>query len=162
MNPEQIKLLKRLNSVLLFKVGSIIKLPLAFLTGLKILNFDGETSRVQVNYNYLNKNPFNSIYFAVLSMAAELTTGLYALLHTTGLKPSCAFIVTGMKANFFKKGSGITIFNCNDGEKIKTAIKKCTKENTPIEVTVKSKGINEKGELIAEFEFIWSFKQRSI
>lgn len=162
MNSEQIKLLKKLNSVLLFKVGSIFKLPLAFLTGLKILNFDSKESRVQVNYSYLNKNPFNSTYFAVLSMAAELSTGLYALLHTTGLKPSCAFIITGMKANFFKKGSGITVFNCNDGKKIKTAINKCIKENIPIEVTVKSRGSNERGDLIAEFEFIWSFKQRSI
>ena len=161
MNSEQIKLLKRFNSLLIFKIGSFLKLPLVFLTGLKVLKFDIEESLVQVNYNYLNKNPFNSIYFAVLSMAAELSTGLYALLYTTGLKPSCAFIITKMKANFIKKASGITIFICKDGEKIKTAIDKCLKENISVKVKVKSTGNNELGEPVAEFEFIWSFKQRS-
>tara|TARA_S200000501_G_scaffold9747_1_gene8753 strand:- start:400 stop:888 length:489 start_codon:yes stop_codon:yes gene_type:complete len=161
MNPKQIKLLNKINNIFIFKIGSILKLPLAFLTGLRILNFDSRESLVRVNYNYLNKNPFKSTYFAVLSMAAELSTGLYALLHTTGLKPSCAFILIGMKANFIKKASGVAIFSCNDGEKIKTAVNKCAKENIPIKVNVKSRGNNEKGELIAEFEFIWSFKQRS-
>ena len=146
---------------MIFKFGSILKLPLAFLTGLRILSFDGRKSLVRVNYNYLNKNPFKSTYFSVLSMAAELSTGLYALLYTTGLKPSCAFILIGMKANFIKKASGVTTFSCNDGEKIKTAVNKCAKENIPIKVNVKSRGNNEQGELIAEFEFIWSFKQRS-
>lgn len=161
MNSKQIKLLKKINNVLIFKIGSILKLPLAFLTGLRILSFDGRKSLVRVNYNYLNKNPFKSTYFSVLSMAAELSTGLYALLYTTGLKPSCAFILIGMKANFIKKASGVTTFSCNDGEKIKTAVNKCAKENIPIKVNVKSRGNNEQGELIAEFEFIWSFKQRS-
>ena len=161
MNSKQIKLLKKINNVLIFKIGSILKLPLAFLTGLRILSFDGRKSLVRVNYNYLNKNPFKSTYFSVLSMAAELSTGLYALLYTTGLKPSCAFILIGMKANFIKKASGVTTFSCNDGEKIKTAVNKCAKENIPIKVNVKSRGNNENGELIAEFEFIWSFKQRS-
>tara|TARA_B100000700_G_scaffold324802_1_gene431908 strand:+ start:751 stop:1239 length:489 start_codon:yes stop_codon:yes gene_type:complete len=162
MNPEQNKILKKLNSVFLFKIGSLLKLPMAFLSGLKILKLDSGKSLVQVKYNYLNKNPFNSTYFAVLSMAAELSTGLFALLHTTGLNPTCAFIITGMKGDFLKKGTGITVFNCNDGEKIKEAVLKCTESGKPAKVTVKSIGENNMGERIAEFEFTWSFKQRSV
>ncbi|RLD49247.1 MAG: thioesterase, partial [Bacteroidetes bacterium] len=54
-------------------------LPMAFFAGLKITEINREKASVTVPYKYLNKNPFRSVYFAVLSMAAELSTGILAM-----------------------------------------------------------------------------------
>ena len=72
----------------LFKLFSIFKLPLAFLTGLKIEKLKGEKCITSVRLKYLNKNPFRSTYFAVLSMAAELSTGAIALLAAEVANPA--------------------------------------------------------------------------
>ena len=62
---KQKSILKKLSSSFIFKLFSIIKLPLAIITGLKIQEIDYTFCKTIVNYKYLNKNPFNSTYFAV-------------------------------------------------------------------------------------------------
>ncbi|MBH10391.1 MAG: thioesterase [Candidatus Marinimicrobia bacterium] len=160
MNLEQKKLLKRYNNYLIAKAFSIIKLPMAFLAGLKILKIDEEICQVSTKLNFLTKNPFRSIYFAVLSMAAELSTGLYGILFVTGIHPSIALIITGLKAKFLKKATGVITFTCLDGEKLREAVTKAQGTSQAVVVTVKSIGKNQFGETVAEFEFEWSFKQR--
>ena len=95
---------------------------MAFLAGLKIVHIDEEVCRISTRLTFLTKNPFRSTYFAVLSMAAELSTGLYALLFTTGIQPSVAVIITGLNARFLKKATGTTIFTCREGEKLRQAV----------------------------------------
>ena len=162
MNTEQKKLLKRYNNRLLVKTISIFKLPMAFLAGLKIVHIDEEVCRVSTRLTFLTKNPFRSTYFAVLSMAAELSTGLYALLFTTGIQPSVAVIITGLNARFLKKATGTTIFTCREGEKLRQAVVQNRETCEAAVTTVKSVGKNEVGETVAEFEFTWSFKQRIV
>ena len=162
MNTEQKKLLKRYNNRLLVKTISIFKLPMAFLAGLKIVHIDEEVCRVSTRLTFLTKNPFRSTYFAVLSMAAELSTGLYALLFTTGIQPSVAVIITGLNARFLKKATGTTIFTCREGEKLRQAVVQARETGEAAVTTVKSVGKNEVGETVAEFEFTWSFKQRTV
>ena len=162
MNTEQKKLLKRYNNRLLVKTISIFKLPMAFLAGLKIVHIDEEVCRISTRLTFLTKNPFRSTYFAVLSMAAELSTGLYALLFTTGIQPSVAVIITGLNARFLKKATGTTIFTCREGEKLRQAVVQARETGEPAATTVKSIGKNEAGETVAEFEFTWSFKQRTV
>ena len=160
MNTEQKKLLKRYNNRLLVKTISIFKLPMAFLAGLKIVHIDEEVCRISTRLTFLTKNPFRSTYFAVLSMAAELSTGLYALLFTTGIQPSVAVIITGLNARFLKKATGTTIFTCREGEKLRQAVVQARETGEAAVTTVKSVGKNEVGETVAEFEITWSFKQR--
>lgn len=51
----------------------LLKLPLAFVAKLRIDQMNMHQASVSLPFNYLNKNPFRSIYFAALSMAAELS-----------------------------------------------------------------------------------------
>ena len=161
MNIEQKKLLKRYNNYLIVKAFSIVKLPMAFLAGLKIVHMDEKLCQVSTKLNFLTKNPFRSTYFAVLSMAAELSTGLYAMLYTTGIRPGVALIITGLNARFLKKAIGTTTFTCLDGEKLRKAVTEAKMTGEASVITVKSIGENELGETVAEFEFVWSFKQRT-
>jgi hypothetical protein len=95
-------------------------------------------------------------------MAAELSTGLYALLFITGIQPSVAVIITGLNARFLKKATGTTIFTCQEGEKLRQAVVQALETGEAAVTTVKSIGKNEAGETVAEFEFTWSFKQRTV
>ena len=135
---------------------------MAFLAGLKIVHIDEEVCRVSTRLTFLTKNPFRSTYFAVLSMAAELSTGLYALLFTTGIQPSVAVIITGLNARFLKKATGTTIFTCREGEKLRPAVVQARETGEAAVTTVKSVGKIVGGETVAEFEFTWSFKQRTV
>ena len=81
----------------------IWKLPMGFLAKLRVTELNIQKSSVKVPYNYWNKNPFRSMYFAVQAMAAELSTGALALLHTDGKNMST--LVTNLTSTYYKKAS---------------------------------------------------------
>lgn len=76
---------------------------MAFLAGLKVIEIDSSKATVTVPYKCLNKNPFRSIYFAVLSMAAELATGILAMAAIKDYSVPVSMLVLEMKAGFQKK-----------------------------------------------------------
>ena len=62
-----------------FRLFLLKNLPAAYFSGLKILSADSDRTVVSVPYRWLTRNPFRSIYFASLSMAAEMSTGILAM-----------------------------------------------------------------------------------
>ena len=93
----------------------ISKLPLAYFAGLKIKEIDSQKSIVTAPHNFLNKNPFKSIYFAVLSMAAELSTGILALMHVNKKDKKISMLVIEMQSKFYKKATTKVKFICENG-----------------------------------------------
>ena len=59
----------KLNTFLFFK------LPSAVWCGVRVKTISEENCLVSVKHRWFNQNPFQSMYFAVLAMAAELPTG---------------------------------------------------------------------------------------
>jgi hypothetical protein len=51
------------------------KLPAAFICGVRVKKLDEKECVATVKHRWINQNPFNSMYFAVQAMAAELSTG---------------------------------------------------------------------------------------
>ena len=90
-------------------------LPMALLAGLKITEINQEKASVTVPYKYLNKNPFRSVYFAVLSMAAELSTGILAMAAIDDYDVAVSMLVLDMKAGFTKKARTKITFTCQEG-----------------------------------------------
>lgn len=158
LNQKQLSSLNRINKRMYFRLFSIFKLPLGFITGLKIKEFSSEQCTTIVKFKYLNKNPFSSIYFAVLAMAAELSTGTFALLASQRADPGLLFIVTSMKADFIKKATGQIQFKCREGNKAFEAAHETINTSQPQTQNIKTVGYNEDGEIVAQFEFAWSFK----
>ena len=144
----------------LFKAYTIQKLPLALLTGFKIVELDESKCVTRVKYSYLNKNPFRSTFWAVLGMAAELSTGAYALLATKGKEKSIAVILVATHAEFVKKATGVTTFTCSNWPEFDSAASQAIKTGEPQVATGRSTGSNSDGETTALFEFTWSFKIR--
>ena len=78
------------------------KLPMAFLAGLKLLTLQEDTAMVSVRFKWLNQNPFRSMYFAVMAMAAELSTGILAVAQTYKSNPSVSMLVVKCEGEFYK------------------------------------------------------------
>lgn len=136
----------------------LMKLPLAFFTGLKVTAINIDSATVCVKFKWLNQNPFRSIYFAVLAMAAELSTGLLAFGNIYKRNPTVSMLVTKMHAEFYKKAIGKISFTCNNGNEIAEAIEQAIHHHTPTQIQCESVGKNEQNEIVAKFYFEWSFK----
>ena len=160
MNETQKKFCRKMTNRFLFNAYAIKKLPLALLTGFKIVELDESRCVTRVKYGYLNKNPFRSTFWAVLGMAAELSTGAYALLATKGKEKSIAVILISTHAEFVKKATGVTIFTCSNWLEFDKAVGRAIETGKPQTATGISTGSNSDGETIALFEFTWSFKIR--
>lgn len=141
-----------------FKLFLLSELPLAFIAGLKIKEVNEEKCIVTAPYKYFTKNPFKSIYFACLSMAAEMSTGILSMMHVYHSKPAVSMLVVGLEAEFFKKATGKISFICNDGKKIAETISLSKISLEGKTVTAVSSGYNDLNEKVAEFRITWSFK----
>ena len=141
-----------------FKLFLLLKLPMAFLAGLKLKELTDEHAVVLMKYKYLNKNPFGYIYFACLSMAGQLASGMLAASIAYKSNPKISMLVVGVKINFTKKAVGTILFECNQGKEILATIQKSidTGEGETIEALTIAR--DEKGDVIAEFLIQWSFK----
>lgn len=135
------------------------KLPMAWLAGLRLRELTPEAATVTVRYKYLTQNPFSSIYFACLAMAAELASGIQAMQHIQG-QGRVSMLVVGLGADFQKKAVGTVAFRCPDGAAIAAAIaeSRATGEGRTVECT--STGRDEAGDVVAVFRVTWSFKAK--
>ena len=133
---------------------------MGFVSGIKITHLDEKKSVAEVPCRWLNKNPFQSMYFAVQSMAAEVSTAAHVFLALKGLDASVAMIIAELKADFVKKAQSKTRFTCSDYKKINAAIKQLKQADDTVLVTAETIGRDEAGDEVARFYFTWSFKRR--
>ncbi len=148
MNSE----VKKINLFLLYK------LPSAFFCGVRVKEIDETTCVVTVKHRWINQNPFNSLYFAVQAMAAELSTGALVMKHIKKSEKNISMLVANNKSNFSKKATGQIAFTCNDGHLINEAIQKTIATREGQTFWMKSIGTNQKGEQVSEMNFEWSIK----
>lgn len=162
LNPSQQNFFKLVKHPFKFRLYLFYKLPAAFFSGIKIKMIDEEKCITTVKYKWLTQNPFQSIYFASLAMAAEMSTGSLALSNIYKKKPATSMLLVKMEAAYFKKATGSILFTCDEGIKITETIDKAFATGEPQTIIIKSKGKNNNNELIAEFLFTWSFKTKSV
>lgn len=158
LNEKQEQFARLLRNNLMFRFFLIGKLPLGFLSGMRIKHLDAYSCITTIPYRWLTRNPFRSTYFAALSMAAELSNGALALLAVEGTQ--VAVIIVHMEAQFIKMAKNTTTFTCNEGHKLFDAAAKAQQTQEAVLATVETTGVSEEGVVIAKFRFTWSFKNR--
>ena len=136
------------------------KLPAAFFAGLRIHHFDPEKCVVRIKYSWFTMNPFKSVYFAVEAMAAEMCSGMLAFGQVYQRTPKVSMLVVKMEAAFVKKATGVILFTCEDGQMIQNAINEAITSGEGKTIVCKSIGTNSANEVVAEFNFTWSFKAK--
>jgi len=133
-------------------------LPSAFFAGLRVRSLDEDECVVSVPYTWFSRNPFQSTYFACLSMAGEMSTGSLALLHIRGEQKKVSLLVVEMEGKFHKKATGTTKFICKDGRLLQAAIQYAVGRVQPQTCRAYTVGIDKDGACVAEFWITWSFK----
>ena len=159
LNRKQEKLIQRVTSGQ-FRWYLATQLPMGWLAGLRVQLLTAHECTTRVPFKWLTKNPFRSMYFAVQSMAAELSTASTCLLAVTGQKPSVAFIIVDMEATFLKKATSTVYFTCSDAGQAFDAVRRCIDTGEPQTATFHTTGKMSDGTIVSEFAFTWSFKQR--
>jgi hypothetical protein len=144
-----------------FRLFMLSKLPAAYFSGVRVRSISADQATVTVPYKWFSQNPFRSTYFACLSMAAEMSTGLLAMMHVHGRKPAVSMLVVGIEATFQKKATGLTAFTCTDGGLIASVVEDALNSGEGRQVRTESTGYNESGEVVAVFHITWSFRAKS-
>lgn len=136
------------------------KLPSAWLSGVRVILIDEINCHTKVKYKWINTNPYNSMFWAVQGMAAELTTGmlLSEKIKTANLNISMLLISSSCK--FFKKATNSITFKCSQGKEAKDIIDLTSKSENPYKIELNSIGYDDSGDIVSEFKFIWSCKKR--
>lgn len=142
----------KLNTFLFFK------LPSAFWCGVRTKTISEKQCEVSVKHRWINQNPFQSMYFAVQAMAAELSTGALVMLHIKKSGKNISMLVANNKATFTKKAKGRITFTCKDGHLITDAIEKTIATGEGQTFWMQSIGIDEKGDQVSVFDFEWTIR----
>lgn len=142
----------KLNRFLLFK------LPSAFICGVRVKAIDENQCTVGVKHRWINQNPFQSMYFAVQAMGAELSTGALVMLHIQKSGKRISMLVANNKSTFTKKATGKISFICQDGHLIEQAIQKTIETGEGQTFWMKSIATNEDGVVVSEMDFEWSIR----
>ena len=144
--------ISKLNSFLFFK------LPSAFLCGVRVKEINNEVCKATVTHRWINQNPFNSMYFAVQAMAAELTTGALVMNQIQQSGQKISMLVANNKSSFSKKATGKITFICNEGILVKESIAKAIETGEGQAFWLKSIGYNQDNIKVSEMHFEWTVK----
>lgn len=143
-----------------FNLFTLVKVPIAWMAGVRLRHVDDRSCQMAVKYGWLNQNPFKSMFWAVEGMAAEFSTGALCISKIRRLNTRMALLVVNLEANFTKKAVGTIVFRCDQGEDVDTTLQRALDTREPQTLRMRSVGINGQGEQVAEFFFTWSFKAR--
>jgi hypothetical protein len=149
-----------INNPFKLKLYFLKNLPAAYFSGLKVVAATNVFCTVSIPFKWFTKNPFRSTYFACLSMAAELSTGILAMANVYKRTPPVSLLVTGIEGKFYKKVTGLCLFTCEDGEMVKNTVTAAISSGQPQTIKAYTIGKNESGEKVAEFWITWSFKSK--
>jgi hypothetical protein len=134
------------------------KLPSAYICGVRVQHIENSQCVVSVKHRWINQNPFNSMYFAVQAMAAELATGAIVMNCIAASERKISMLVAKNQSNFSKKATGRINFVCQDGSLANDFIQKAIATGEGQTFWMKAIGTNEKGEQVSEMDFEWSVK----
>ena len=147
--------IKNLNKFLLFK------LPSAYLSGIRVTNITEKEAMATVKHQWINQNPFKSLYWATQGMASELVTGILVMKKIDDSGKKISMLVTNQSGTFTKKATGRITFICKDGDKIEAAIKKAIDTKEGQTLVMFAEGFNEEYESVSKFEYTWGIKMKS-
>lgn len=141
-----------------FNKFTFFKLPAAWWTGVRVKSINEQKCVVTVKHGWRNQNPFNSMFWAVQGMAAELSTGAMVINQIRESGKKISMLVANNNANFSKKATGRITFTCEDGHLIGEAIEKTVATGEGETFWMQSVGVNEDGVVVSTFNFEWTVR----
>ena len=134
------------------------KLPSAWWSGVRLKYIDDTKAIASVKHRWANQNPFNSMFWAIQGMAAELATGAMVSSQIAESGKRISMLVQNNNANFSKKATGRITFTCEDGHLIKEALANTIANGEGQTIWMKSVGTNSDGVVVSTFNFEWTVR----
>ncbi|WP_298790646.1 DUF4442 domain-containing protein [uncultured Allomuricauda sp.] len=141
-----------------FNTFTFFKLPAAWWCGVRLRHIDAQKAVTTVKHRWFNQNPFNSMFWAVQGMAAELSTGAMVITQIKNSGKRISMLVANNNATFTKKALGRITFTCEDGHLINEAIQKTIETGEGQTFWMKSTGVNQDGVAVSTFNFEWTVR----
>ena len=129
---------------------------MGLLTGMVIESLDEEGCKVVLKDRFWIRNPFGSIYWAVMGMTAEMSSGAFIYAYVSG--SNVKYILTGMKGEFLKKLRGKSFYFCRAGQEMRQYLSSLENPGEAITVILPVTAFNLAGQTVAEFQFYWQLK----
>lgn len=142
-------------------ISLMFKLPAAYICGVRAKHIDDVKCITTVKHRWINQNPFNSLFWAVQGMAAELTTGALVMSKIMDSGKKISMLVANNNGSFSKKAVGRINFECLDGDLVDEAIQKAIDTGEGQTLWMNSIGRNEEGVEVSNFNFEWTLKVKS-
>ena len=139
---------------------TLLKLPLVYFSGIRITNVSEDREEASVKLKWINQNPFQSMFWAVQGMAAELTSGVLLMREIETRKSSVSMLLVETKASFSKKAKGKIRFSCDEVKNAKDLIDTAISSGDGQLHWFTSIGIDESGDEVSRFQFHWSVKSK--
>jgi hypothetical protein len=155
--PFDQKLVNNFTSPWKLRLWMVKSLPIGLLSGMYIQSLDENACMVVLKERWWIRNPFGSVFWAVMGMAAELSTGALVFAHAKG--KNVKFILVGVEGEFFKKVKGKSYYFCETGSEVLRSIEQIENPNDTIVVILPVTARDEAGQLLAEFKFRWQLKK---
>ena len=131
---------------------------MAWFAGLRVKHISKEECGVTIKYKWLNQNPFQSIYFASLLMAAELTTGILVMREIQQSGEKISMLVVKINSEYHKKAIGRIRFSCADGILCKEVIQEALRSGEPQTLIMHSVGVDGESDEVSSVEIVWGIK----
>ena len=147
----------RLSNPWKLRLWMLTHLPMGLLSGMVIEHLDESGCRVVLKDRFWIRNPFGSVFWAVMGMAAELSTGalVYAYLSGSGVK----FILVGMEAKFFKKALGKSFYFCQTGSDVLRRFEQILNTEDTSVILLPVVATDQFDQILAEFTFRWQLRK---
>ena len=147
----------KLKNAIQLRLWMLTKLPMGLLTGMKVSTLDETSCTVELKDRFWLHNPFRSMFWAVMGMAAELSTGALLTAWCSGNK--IRYILTGMEGVFFKKVRGKSFYFCSAGKEVLNILETLSLPGDTATVTLPVIAQDLNGQIVAEFKFSWTLKK---
>ncbi len=152
---------RRMMQPWMFRGFLLSKLPMAAIAGLSLRALDVHACEVRAPFGFRTQNPFGSMYFAVMAMAAEMSTGAVGVWLTRASASPMSMLVVDLRANFSKKAAKDVTFACENVPEIVQAVRTAAETGQATTVIARSVGRMDDGVEVSRFEITWSFRVKS-
>ena len=133
------------------------RLPMGLISGMLIESLDENGCKVMLKDRMWIRNPFGSVFWAVMGMAAELSSG--ALLYTYVSGTNTKYILISMEAVFLKKVRNKSFYFCRSGQEVQRNLNSLESPGDTCTVTIPVSAYDHAGQSVAEFKFCWQLKK---
>lgn len=112
---------------------SLLKIPLIFICGVKILKLTDEACEIKIPLMHWTRNHIRSMYFGALAVGADCAGGLMAMQPIKKSGRKVVLVFKDFHADFLKRAESDVHFSCTDGLKLKKLVDEAIKTKQRVE-----------------------------